>query len=54
LFSNTYSDLDTKAEADTDTDIELADTSEDTSVVLEHESDAEFDSEAKEILNDIA
>jgi hypothetical protein len=53
-FSDTYSDPDTEAEADTDTDIEPADTGEDTSLVLEQESDAELDSEAEEILNDIA
>jgi hypothetical protein len=39
---------------DTDTDIEPADTGKDTSLVLEQESDAELDSEAEEILNDIA
>jgi hypothetical protein len=54
LFSDTYLDPNTKAEADTDTDIEPVDTGEDTSLVLEHESDAELDSEAEEILNDIA
>jgi hypothetical protein len=54
LFSDTYSNPDTEAEEDTDTDIEPADTGKDTSLVLEHESDAELDSEAEAILNDIA
>jgi hypothetical protein len=45
-FSDTYSDPDTEGEEDTDTDIEQADTGK--------ESDAELDSEAEAILNDIA
>jgi hypothetical protein len=53
-FSDTYSNPDTEAEEDTDTDIEPADTGKDTSLVLEHESDAELDFEAEAILNDIA
>ncbi|KAI1510323.1 DUF3435 domain containing protein [Pyrenophora tritici-repentis] len=48
-FSDTYSDPDTEA----DTDIEPS-TSEDAGLILEQESDADLDSEAEEILKDIA
>jgi hypothetical protein len=48
-FSDTYSDPDTEA----DTDIEPS-TSEDAGLVLEQEPDADLDSEAEEILKDIA
>jgi hypothetical protein len=50
-FSDTCSDPD--SEADTDIDIELS-TSEDAGITLQQESDADLDSEAKEILKDIA
>jgi hypothetical protein len=49
LFSDTNSDPDTKA----DGDIKLG-TSEDASLALENESDPNLDSEAEEILKDIA
>lgn len=48
-FSDTYSDPDTEA----DTDIDPS-TSEDASLILEQEPDADLDSEAEEILKDIA
>ena len=48
-FSDTYSDPNTEA----DTDIEPS-TSEDAGLVLEQEPDADLDSEAEEILKDIA
>jgi hypothetical protein len=48
-FSDTYSDPDTEA----DTDIEPS-TSEDAGLILEQESDTDLDSEAEEILKDIA
>ncbi|KAF1838361.1 hypothetical protein BDW02DRAFT_636434 [Decorospora gaudefroyi] len=50
-FSDTYSDPDT--EADTDIEIELS-TGEDAGFTSEQEPDADLDSEAEEILKDIA
>ncbi|KAF1938204.1 hypothetical protein EJ02DRAFT_474319 [Clathrospora elynae] len=50
-FSDTYLDPDT--EADTDIDIELS-TGEDAGFTLQQEPDADLDSEAEEILKDIA
>ena len=50
-FSDTYSNHDT--EADTDIDIELS-TGEDPGLTLQQEPDADLDSEAEEILKDIA
>jgi hypothetical protein len=50
-FSDTYSDPDT--EADTDINIELS-AGEDASFTSEQKSDADLDSEAEEILKDIA
>ncbi|KAI2483715.1 hypothetical protein Ptr902_06032 [Pyrenophora tritici-repentis] len=50
-FSDTYSDPDT--EADTDINIELS-TGEDAGFTSEQELDADLDSEAEEILKDIA
>ena len=53
LFSDTYSDLDTKSDTEADTDIEPR-SSEDASLILEQEPDADLDSKAEEILKDIA
>jgi hypothetical protein len=51
--SDTYSDPDTEADTDTDIDIEPS-TSKDDGFTMQQEPEVDLDSEAKEILKDIA